>query len=642
MIRPSFGFLKRPSLFLLALVFTSPMGLAEVRKLKLLNPDGSPATDAIAIAIMTAGTRVNESLHELPNLAQEMSSKNATVALENHGGIVQYDSKALGILAESKTFGFVFVPVRPETSVAKLRPWAKLKIDLSAFSPQALQGKQICVLWENCFAGTHRRPITYLEGNDPFGSEDPVPHFDWRFDSLVMWSLTQMAQQQLVVDVPPGEVTVIMSSELLDNAQSLTQDPLVRFRPLRTLAGKEASFSAPELGTIAGKLVEDAGLPDWDSSGDKRPMIVATSLLSQVEEDFAKLNAGPVTQTKLDQLAHRYASDAGIKFRYDFVAGGSERIHENNSFQLQDLPAGHYQLYLQLPTGERFPLKQRGDSEEKPVIVTVSGRSVSPEDVGEVERSNPPKQRDKPAEATLLDGDDPFAEYVQAAAQGSPVQTVPQKNESTYSPELAERHIREQLGSVVRQLDFQSNPLSNVMESLQADFRIPIRIHTLKLQEANVDPNSPVTIYLPQITLQSGLRHILSTVSDHLAFTIRDEVLLITTKEDAERDAAEDPLRLKQSALDDTKLLEKDIDDAFVENLRKTLQNGNDTAALRSALQFQLESVFDANQKARRAEFEQLRQLLKQSEDWVDARQSRRSEIIQKKMEELLRKIQKP
>ena len=145
------------------------------------------------------------------------------------------------------------------------------------------------------------------------------------------------------------------------------------------------------------------------------------------------------------------------------------------------------------------------------------------------------------------------------------------------------------------------------------------------------------------MTLRSALRNMLLSISEDLTFTIRDEVLLITTKEDAE-DAAVGETELLNPSDSNEKLpgstiaAQQDTGKAFIDQWLKTSSNQKDQDALRKALQFHLEQEFDANQKSRQAEFERLKILLKQSEDWVATRQQQRAEIVRKRLEELLKR----
>jgi hypothetical protein len=81
-------------------------------------------------------------------------------------------------------------------------------------------------------------------------------------------------------------------------------------------------------------------------------------------------------------------------------------------------------------------------------------------------------------------------------------------------------------------LDFVEQPLEEVVNFLQDDYGIAIQLDLPALKEAGVGPEVAVTVNLHKITLRSGLRLMLEKLG--LTFVIRDEVLMITSPEEAE------------------------------------------------------------------------------------------------------------
>src|SRR6476620_6730033 len=75
-------------------------------------------------------------------------------------------------------------------------------------------------------------------------------------------------------------------------------------------------------------------------------------------------------------------------------------------------------------------------------------------------------------------------------------------------------------------------PLKDVVLYLTETHNIPIVLSLKKLEEASVSADTPVTKSLRGITLRSALRLILKDLE--LTYVVRDEVLQITTPEDAE------------------------------------------------------------------------------------------------------------
>ena len=81
-------------------------------------------------------------------------------------------------------------------------------------------------------------------------------------------------------------------------------------------------------------------------------------------------------------------------------------------------------------------------------------------------------------------------------------------------------------------MDFTDTPLEEVVNLLQEDYGIPIQIDRPALEAIGLDPNEPVTVNLHNISLRSALRLMLKKLQ--LTYIIQDEVLMITTPEEAE------------------------------------------------------------------------------------------------------------
>ena len=145
----------------------SQSAFAEDARVKLLNPDGTPAVDAKAIAIMKIWSRVDADLKELPGLTIQLPEEGGTKAAKNEAGVITYDSKALAVVAQNQA-GFVFVPLPLKGNTATLRPWAKLSIDASVLDPKLRASRRIAVLWENCFAGYPPRPSSMVRARGSF------------------------------------------------------------------------------------------------------------------------------------------------------------------------------------------------------------------------------------------------------------------------------------------------------------------------------------------------------------------------------------------------------------------------------------------------------------------------------------------
>lgn len=81
-------------------------------------------------------------------------------------------------------------------------------------------------------------------------------------------------------------------------------------------------------------------------------------------------------------------------------------------------------------------------------------------------------------------------------------------------------------------LDFTDTPLEEVVNLLQEEYGIPIQIDGAALEETGLDLSEPVTINLHNVSLRSALRLMLKKLN--LTYIIQDEVLLITTPDEAE------------------------------------------------------------------------------------------------------------
>ncbi len=83
-------------------------------------------------------------------------------------------------------------------------------------------------------------------------------------------------------------------------------------------------------------------------------------------------------------------------------------------------------------------------------------------------------------------------------------------------------------------LEFNESPLSEVVDYIKTARNIPIVIDKRALDDVGLGSDTPVTISLAGITLRSGLKIMLKELD--LTYVIRDEVLKITTPEEAENE----------------------------------------------------------------------------------------------------------
>jgi hypothetical protein len=82
-------------------------------------------------------------------------------------------------------------------------------------------------------------------------------------------------------------------------------------------------------------------------------------------------------------------------------------------------------------------------------------------------------------------------------------------------------------------LEFGDTPLEEVVSTLEQGYGIPVEVDTPALEEIGIDAQEPVNASLHGISLSAALRLMLRQLQ--LTYVIENEVLMITTPEEAER-----------------------------------------------------------------------------------------------------------
>lgn len=82
-------------------------------------------------------------------------------------------------------------------------------------------------------------------------------------------------------------------------------------------------------------------------------------------------------------------------------------------------------------------------------------------------------------------------------------------------------------------IDYSELPLEEAVGQLQEEYGIPIKLDTAALDDIGVQPDKPVTVNLHGISLRAALRLMLKELG--LTYVIKDEVLMITTPDEAEK-----------------------------------------------------------------------------------------------------------
>ena len=124
-------------------------------------------------------------------------------------------------------------------------------------------------------------------------------------------------------------------------------------------------------------------------------------------------------------------------------------------------------------------------------------------------------------------------------------------------PSETEKRIAKAMKTQVGKLNFKDVPLDDVMTWLSDDQGIPILIDRRALEEIGITPDSPLTIQLESVPLQSALKLILRQLD--LTYTVANDVVQITTIEAAEWNLRTEMYRLPTSLTKDKSGLVKAI-----------------------------------------------------------------------------------
>ncbi|WP_153555130.1 hypothetical protein [Roseimaritima sediminicola] len=95
----------------------------------------------------------------------------------------------------------------------------------------------------------------------------------------------------------------------------------------------------------------------------------------------------------------------------------------------------------------------------------------------------------------------------------------------------AEQRLRQMLREKTT-VEFFETPLEDAVQVLSEKHQLPILIDRRALEEIGLDKEVPVTLNVSNISLQSALRLLLNEAD--LVAVVRDEVVVVTTKENAE------------------------------------------------------------------------------------------------------------
>jgi type II secretory pathway component GspD/PulD (secretin) len=159
--------------------------------------------------------------------------------------------------------------------------------------------------------------------------------------------------------------------------------------------------------------------------------------------------------------------------------------------------------------------------------VVLSARAQAPAAIASPKHASSPTERVGAERSVLAESSKQAAKSEAAAAEFC--QCIGQGDNS------ATKRIEQALSAPLHRtgLDYAEQPLSDVVTQLSDEYGIPILLNKVALEEAGIGTDKPVTVTVHNLSLRSALRLMLKSLQ--LAYVIEDEVLFITTAEDAEK-----------------------------------------------------------------------------------------------------------
>ncbi|QEG40389.1 hypothetical protein [Roseimaritima ulvae] len=127
---------------------------------------------------------------------------------------------------------------------------------------------------------------------------------------------------------------------------------------------------------------------------------------------------------------------------------------------------------------------------------------------------------------------------------------APGKPVTTYTPSSGSRDVERQIERALQakaSVSFVESPLYECIELLAEEHQIPILIDERSLEEIGLSRDVPITLNVKNISLRSCLRLMLSNLD--LTYILKDEVLQITTLENAEQNLSTVVYRLDSTGL---------------------------------------------------------------------------------------------
>lgn len=356
------------------------------RDIQILNPDGTSATDAKVVAVLSAPGGIVDP--DLKPRQVRKDDRQPLFELANTNGTVKVIFDSTQAIVASNEQGFLFLPASAFGNTARLRKWAHVELDVSTVPEEMRADITLNVTWTNSLQGMYVRAQSIstddLRRRGVAHPEEFKFQPDWRFDPLITWTHSVPVTNQSL-RVPPGEVMVsLVSKQVNDELQLLVLPPgscAATAGLWQTPGGSVQHIVLPEFGSVEGAIRNDttSTLPDWSHSGSEMMKFC--------------LNHGPLADLppilspsgSNDEYFSRLASDEGFKARQDWAAG-SMTTSSDGSFRFPLVPVGTYSIHKlietrKLPVGTQgqlavvtVPLKPEGDNPA--VVVNAKNTTV--------------------------------------------------------------------------------------------------------------------------------------------------------------------------------------------------------------------------------------------------------------------------
>ncbi len=559
-------------------------------ELQLINPDGSAASDARSLVLTSnQPVRLTHELAQWPAGATE-SNQAAVVSAPQTGATVKYDAGDKVVVVNSSK-GFAFVPLESATDTYRLLPHGTVALDTSNFDDEFKASHQVRLVWSNCFASLNIPPL----------AEDFQGAVDWRFYSMATLTFV-LPMEDAEIAVPPGDVWLVVAETGFDESGAPNgQGQTIGF--WRVSSGKVTDLQIPGLGAITGRLEMGDGLPNWGAvPGNSKLMVWAEKYSSpdfQVAAQywpFEQQMNRPVAQWSADErdlFARFCASPEGIQFRQgNFKMFFSKPVADNGGFELSMLPAGEYDLFRVNETSQTVVKIVGTDQSRHTRVFSQRGQLAA------VETSDQPLRVSVEAGETSKLGE---------------LKTVFQKNVSPID-----------VGGYVPAIGSGQFPAAPPGYAPLAAGPTPVPVYLAPsgttYPYANA-PQYPVPSYYPPVQLgtsQAGPALYptparVQTITPSLGPSGFSPTAMVPTTDAAAQ--------------------------GLIDSWLATHQPSEDRTELKDLLRKQLEQSLDAADTARRQELQQLEGLIAKSRQWLDQRQTRREQIVEKKLGELLDRL---